>query len=100
MNALINYAIDKIKRKVDEDCIDGNVGTSERILSVIAGGLILSMGVKNIIKHPITALSGVGLGGALVYRGVTGRCTIKAAVDQLANEKDEITVVEHRYFVK
>lgn len=100
MNTLINYAIDKIKRKVDEDCIDGNVGTSERILSVIAGGLILSFGVKQILKHPITAISGLGLGGALVYRGVTGKCTIKAAVDQIASEKDEVTVIEHRYFVK
>jgi uncharacterized membrane protein len=100
MNTLINYAIDKIKRKVDEDCKDGNVGTSERILSVIAGGLILSVGVRQLLKHPITAISGVGLGGALVYRGITGKCTIKAAVEQLSNEKDEVTVIEHRYFVK
>lgn len=100
MNALINYAIDKVKSKLDNDCIDGNVGTSERILSVIAGGLILSIGAKQILKHPLTAISGVGLGGALVYRGITGKCSIKAAVEQLTNEKDEVTVIEHRYFVK
>lgn len=100
MNALVNYALDKIKRKVDEDCIDGNVGASERILSVIAGGLILSIGIKQLLKHPIAAISGVGLGSALVYRGITGKCTIKSAVDQIANERDEVTVIEHRYFVK
>lgn len=100
MNTLINYAIDKVKRKLDNDCVDGNVGTSERILSVIAGGLILSIGVKQILKNPITAISGVGLGGALVYRGITGKCTIKAAVEQLTNEREEVTVIEHKYFVK
>ncbi|TCV19980.1 DUF2892 family protein [Sphingobacterium alimentarium] len=100
MNTLINYAIDKVKRKLDNDCVDGNVGTSERILSVIAGGLILSIGVKQILKNPFTAISGVGLGGALVYRGITGKCTIKAAVEQLTNEREEVTVIEHKYFVK
>ncbi len=100
MNTLINYAIDKVKRKLDNDCVDGNVGTSERILSVIAGGLILSIGVKQILKNPITAISGVGLGGALVYRGITGKCTIKNAVEQLTNEREEVTVIEHKYFVK
>lgn len=100
MNTLINYAIDKVKRKLDNDCVDGNVGTSERILSVIAGGLILSIGVKQILKNPITAISGVGLGGALVYRGITGKCTIKSAVEQLTNEREEVTVIEHKYFVK
>lgn len=100
MNALINYAIDKIQSKLDNHCIDGNVGTSERILSVVAGGLILSIGVKQLLKNPITAISGVGLGGALVYRGITGKCTVKSAIEQLTNEKDEMTVIEHRYFVK
>lgn len=100
MNALINYAIDKIQSKLDNHCIDGNVGTSERILSVVAGGLILSIGVKQLLKNPITAISGVGLGGALVYRGITGKCTVKSAIEQLTNEKDEVTVIEHRYFVK
>ena len=76
------------------------MSTSERILSVVAGGLILSIGVKQFLKNPITAISGVGLGGALVYRGITGKCTVKSAIEQLTNEKDEVTVIEHRYFVK
>lgn len=100
MNALINFAIDKIQSKLDNHCTDGNVSTSERILSVVAGGLILSIGVKQFLKNPITAISGVGLGGALVYRGITGKCTVKSAIEQLTNEKDEVTVIEHRYFVK
>lgn len=97
---LLNYALEKIRKKIDEDCIDGNVGTSERILSVVAGGLILGIGVKQVIKRPMAALTGISLGGALMYRGITGHCTIKTAIDKMTKEEDKVTVIEHRYFVK
>ncbi|SKB97657.1 Protein of unknown function [Sphingobacterium nematocida] len=97
---LFNYALEKIKKKIDEDCVDGNVGTSERILSVVAGGLIFGIGVKQVIKRPMTALTGISLGGALIYRGITGHCTIKTAIDKITKEEDKVTVIEHRYFVK
>lgn len=97
---LLNYALEKIKKKVDEDCIDGNISTSERILSVVAGGLILGIGVKRLLRHPMTALTVVTLGGALVYRGVTGHCSIKSTLDKMTKKDDEVTVIEHRYFVK
>lgn len=97
---LFNYALEKIKRKIDEDCMDGNVGTSERILSVVAGGFILGIGIKQIIKRPMAAVTGVSLGGMLLYRGITGHCAIKTAIDKIANEEDKVTVIEHRYFVK
>lgn len=100
MNAILNYALNKIKAKIDEDCIDGNIGTSERILSVISGGLILSVGIKQLVKHPMTAITGATLGGALVYRGITGRCTIKAAIEKISDKENDVTVIEHRYFVK
>ena len=100
VNSIIDYAINKVKTKLDEDCVNGNVGTSERILSVVAGGLILGIGTKSLFKHPLTALSGITLGGALVYRGITGHCTLKEAVENITNEKDDVTVIEHRYFVK
>lgn len=99
MNSLIKLVFDKIKHKVDEDCIDGNIGKSERILSVISGGLIVGIGLKRIIKHPITALSAISLGGTLVYRGVTGHCTVKSIMEKISDEP-EVTVIEHRYFVK
>ncbi|ERJ61256.1 YgaP family membrane protein [Sphingobacterium paucimobilis] len=99
-NMLLNYALEKIKNKLNDDCIDGNVSTSERILSVVAGGLILGIGVKQLIKRPMTALTGVTLGGALVYRGITGHCSIKSTIDKLSKDDNEVTVIEHRYFVK
>ncbi|WP_164112491.1 MULTISPECIES: DUF2892 domain-containing protein [Sphingobacterium] len=97
---LLNYALEKIKQKVDEDCIDRNLGTSERILSVVAGGFILGIGIRQIIKRPLAAFTGISLGGALMYRGITGHCTIKTAIDKITNEEDKVTVIEHRYFVK
>lgn len=99
MNSLIQLALDKIKSKVDSDCVDGNIGTSERILSVISGGLILGMGLKRVVKSPFLALSALSLGGTLVYRGVTGHCTIKEVLDKVSNDS-EVTVIEHRYFVR
>lgn len=99
MNSLLKFAFDKIKNKVDQDCVDGNIGSSERILSVISGGLIVGIGLKRIVKNPLIAFSALSLGGTLVYRGVTGHCTIKEVLDKVSNDP-EVTVIEHRYFVK
>ena len=97
---LLNYLLEKIKHKVDANCVDGNVGASERIISVVAGGLLLGIGAKKVIRHPMTAFTGITLGGALLYRGITGRCTIKSAIDNMTKEEEKVTVIEHRYFVK
>ena len=55
MSGVLNYAFDKVKRKMDESCAHGNVSSSERVLSVIAGGFILGVGVKNLFSRPLTA---------------------------------------------
>ena len=99
MNSLLKFAYDKIKDKVDRDCVDGNIGSSERILSVISGGLIVGIGLKRIVKNPFIALSALSLGSTLVYRGVTGHCTIKEVLDKVSDDS-EVTVIEHRYFVR
>ncbi|UIR57631.1 DUF2892 domain-containing protein [Sphingobacterium sp. SRCM116780] len=97
MSTLVDKAISKIKSKIDEDCENGKIETSERILSVVAGGFILGAGVKYLFKHPLTALSGLSLGGALVYRGVTGKCAIKKAIE---DDSEQLEMIERRYFVK
>jgi hypothetical protein len=55
--------------------------------------------LKRAIKNPIVAVSALSLGGTLVYRGVTGHCTIKQVMDKIGGEP-EVTVIEHRYFVR
>ena len=59
--------------------------------------LFLGMGLKSIVKRPMRAFSGVTLGGALIYRGVTGYCPVKESIEP---KEPEATVIEHRYFVK
>jgi len=98
MSNLLTFAFDKITAKIKDDCIEENIGASERVLSVIAGGFILGLGVKKIFKSPLTGLSGLTLGGTLIYRGVTGHCDVK----KMLEDKDvkKVEVIEHRYFVK
>lgn len=97
MSAIVDKVISKVKNKIEEECENGKIETSERILSVVAGGFILGVGVRYLIKHPLTALSGLSLGGALVYRGVTGKCAVKKAIE---DDAQRVEVIEHRYFVK
>jgi len=99
MSNILNLALEKVKDKLDAGCENGNVGNSERVLSVIAGGFIFGIGVRSIFRSPLTGFSTLTLGGALVWRGVTGKCAIKEAVSKATGEKD-VTVIEHRYFVK
>ncbi|EEI93311.1 hypothetical protein HMPREF0765_1113 [Sphingobacterium spiritivorum ATCC 33300] len=99
MSNILNLALEKVKDKLDTGCVDGNVGNSERVLSVVAGGFILGIGIRNIFKSPLTGFSTLTLGGALVWRGVTGKCVVKDTIAKATGEKD-VTVIEHRYFVK
>ena len=68
MSNILNLALEKVKDKLDTGCVDGNVGNSERVLSVVAGGFILGIGIRNIFKSPLTGFSTLTLGGALVWR--------------------------------
>ena len=96
--SILNLAIDKLKERLDDACEHGEIGNSERALSVVAGGFIVGFSVKRLLHSPLTAISGLTLGGALVVRGLTGKCAVKGALNE-ANAED-VTVIEHRYFVK
>lgn len=50
-----------------------NVGESERIVSVAAGALSALMGLR---RGSLAGLAVAGIGGALIYRGVTGHCSM------------------------
>jgi hypothetical protein len=54
-----------------------NVGTYERWASVVGGGLLTGYGLT---RGSLGGLVLAGLGGALVYRGVTGHCAGYAAL--------------------
>ncbi|HLT87104.1 MAG TPA: DUF2892 domain-containing protein [Sphingobacterium sp.] len=89
-----------MKTKLDDACEHGAIGSSERMLSVIAGGFILGYSVKKLLKKPLSAVSGITLGGALIARGVTGKCPITGAIGNGEEEEKNLTLIERRYFEK
>jgi uncharacterized membrane protein len=50
-----------------------NVGETERLLSIAAGGLVL---LRALEAKPLGALFGLLAGGGLVYRGLSGHCSL------------------------
>ena len=57
-----------------------NVGQTERMVSVGLGAFLLSSGLNNLTSHPIRGLVRTIIGGALLYRGVSGNCPMYSAL--------------------
>ena len=53
-----------------------NVGQGERIGSAAAGAWLLSSGLHNFLKNPLSGLVKTALGTYLLYRGVSGHCVV------------------------
>lgn len=100
MDTLINHGLSKSDYKRKRACAHGQVGISERVLSVITGSLIIGLGLRNIVKRPMVAFSGLTAGSALVFRGIRGYCPLKSTLEDIVDPEREVTIVEHRYFVK
>jgi len=96
---ILDTALDTLKGKLEKAYIEGDVGGSERIVSAIAGGFVLSNGIKNILHRPVGAVATIGLGLALLARAATGKCVVKGLVGK-KDKAAKLTVIEHRYFVK
>lgn len=69
MNSLLNLQLDK------------NVGKTERIISAIAGSLLVFHGLKKGRK-----LSEIPLGSFLLFRGATGFCPVKQRIEYLVSD--------------
>ena len=50
-----------------------NVGDLERVVSILAGGGLALCGLRHV--DSLSGLAATLIGGGLIYRGVTGRCT-------------------------
>lgn len=57
-----------------------NVSKAERAISIAGAALLLTSGVKDIKKHPVTAFIKALAGGYLLYRGASGHCPIREAI--------------------
>lgn len=64
-----------------------NVSTNERILSASIGALILSSGLGNLFRSPLSSLMKTALGSYLIYRGASGNC---ALYSMLGNKGEEV----------
>jgi uncharacterized membrane protein len=60
-----------------------NVGDTERTISAIAGGGLLLFGLSRL---SLTGLIGMAVGGALLYRGLTGHCNLYEALEMTTAE--------------
>lgn len=61
-----------------------NVHETERVLSVAAGAACC---VWALDRPPLSALAGFALGGGLLYRGLTGHCSMYQAMGVSTNER-------------
>lgn len=59
-------------------CGQMNVGSGERLISVAAGSLLSLLGLA---RRDKVGLAIAGLGGAMLYRGATGRCRLYEALE-------------------
>lgn len=84
-STMINQLGDSLEGSIMQPNPNANIERSERMLSIGAGAFIGLAGLSNIFSHPLMALTELGVGGALLYRGITGYCHVKA----LANEHQE-----------
>ncbi|MEJ6980778.1 DUF2892 domain-containing protein [Pedobacter sp. P351] len=82
-NSIINRLSDTLNSSILQENENANVGTSERIISVGAGAFIALKGISNIFSHPLLALTELGSGGLLLYRGLTGYCPVKDKFEKM-----------------
>lgn len=57
-----------------------NVGETERIISGVAGGVLVYNGLTSLGRHPFSGLLKTILGGFLLYRGASGTCPLYRAL--------------------
>jgi hypothetical protein len=90
-NSMINKVSDTLNSSILQENVNGNVGKSERIVSIGSGAFIALKGISNVFSHPYLAMTELGLGGALLYRGLTGYCPVKQKMENMAREDAPLT---------
>jgi len=91
----LNKIMDSIVDVVIQSSDNVNVSNSERIISVGAGAFMVWKGVKDTFSKPSSAFIEIVLGSALLYRGVTGYCSVKDRINNLNKvEQKETYIIE------
>lgn len=70
-------------------CANGcqNIGDTERIVSIGTGALLLLSGLARGIRGPGRGLLLMAAGGGLIYRGITGHCSLYEAMEVSTNHE-------------
>ncbi len=84
-----------------------NVGPTERIVSAIAGGVLIATGILNIKKRPAIGIATALTGSSLLFRGSTGYCFVNEVVGRDTSKhaptaisiKETVTINRDRYDV-
>jgi uncharacterized membrane protein len=74
---LQDFLSDGMRRSTERGDEDRNVGGGERLVSGLAGSILLMQGLE---RRGLAGLLISGVGSALIHRGVTGRCKAYAAL--------------------
>jgi hypothetical protein len=82
MNETIKTLKETLEGSFLQPNINANIGSTERILSVVTGAYFTFSGLKNVFSHPLIAIGEITLGGSLLKRGVTGYCNVTAKMDE------------------
>jgi len=91
----LNRLMDSVVGVVIQSTENVNIGTSERIVSAVTGGFMLWKGVKDTFSKPSNAVWEIVFGSALLYRGVTGYCSVKNRLNTLNEvEKPNAYLIE------
>lgn len=76
---LRSYLHDGLRRSTERGRAAHNVGDTERIVSGLAGSILVLQGLG---RRDLTGLLISGVGGALIHRGMTGRCRVYETLGQ------------------
>jgi hypothetical protein len=90
INDELKHAASTLKDTLLPENPSANVGKTDRIISIGTGAYIFFKGITNLFSHPVLALAEVGIGAALLNRGITGNCSIKKIIDDL-DETDTVS---------
>ncbi len=94
INSITDKANDLLKGTFADPKGHVNVNTTERVLSVAAGTVLLVKGLKNLFSRPFAGLQGAALGGALLYRGATGYCYLYDKINKDTTDIEAVSISE------
>jgi len=91
-----NEVFNKLSETLDKNVLlenqYSNVEKSERLVSIGTGAFITLKGLTNVFSHPWMAIAELGVGGTLLYRGITGYCAVKDQLEHSNANTNDVRV--------